>query len=298
MATYGWCRITDDLIDNAKDSAESQEMLAVMEDFLDEAYLPKPATNSKSSEVIFSRIPIHAQPAFYLFERMLPTLIPRRAFDDLLSGYRMDLRFSAAGRDSAIPDSVSSEKKVTKYVSPIQNQQDLLQYADYVAGSVADMICHLAWRLLENEEDKNESQRVAILQRARHMGQALQLVNIARDVRTDAAVNRVYIPMETFAKRPQDLEDLLRPPTRAHLDGSYRKYTEPLLETAYALRGGSTQDIDRLPREARAGTRAMVASYFEIGEEIRRQKGELGPSRLRVSKRRRLAAILGSWSVY
>jgi 15-cis-phytoene synthase/lycopene beta-cyclase len=45
-----------------------------------------------------------------------------------------------------------------------------------------------------------------------------------------------------------------------------------------------------LPRTARGGTRAMVASYFEIAEEIRRRGGAIDERGVKVDKWRRLIA--------
>lgn len=213
-------------------------------------------------------IPASAFPAFYLFSRLLPSMIPRHAFDDLVQGYEMDLAFSDGGP--------------IRQNSPIKTHDDLILYADRVAGSVADMICHLAWAILQDEDGTvpNDPERRKIIEKAREMGQALQLVNVARDIRTDAILQRLYIPLDTF----DDL-DLMA-------DRDYSRYTLPLLATANKLRAGSAREIERLPRTARAGTRAMVASYFEIGKEVERRGGRLDAERLKVPTWRRVGAVL------
>ncbi len=51
-----------------------------------------------------------------------------------------------------------------------------------------------------------------------------------------------------------------------------------------------------LPPTARGGMRAMVASYFEIGEEIKRRKGQVKIGGVKVKGRRRaVAAALAMW---
>ena len=234
----------------------------MMKEFLNRTY-----NRQGNVDDFLAEIPASAFPAFYLFSRLLPGMIPRDAFDDLVRGYEMDLEYARGGpiRDC----------------SPIKTHDDLILYADRVAGSVADMICHLSWAILQDEDGtKPDEGRGKIIEKAREMGQALQLVNIARDIRTDALLQRLYIPLDEF----DDL-DLM-----AQRD--YARYTLPLLATANKLRRGAAREIDRLPRTARAGTRAMVASYFEIGKEVERRGGKLDAERLRVPTWRRVKAVL------
>lgn len=298
VAVYGWCRITvsqgmfslpramltaeqDNLIDESTSQKESLAMLQMMKGFLNSAYADPKGTNSVD-HFMLNNVPDSAFPAFYLFSRLLPKMIPRLAFDDLVQGYEMDLAFTAT-------DAASSS---IHQRSPIKTHDDLILYADRVAGSVADMICHLAWAVLEDENGyKPDPGRNKILEKAREMGQALQLVNIARDIRTDAKLQRLYIPLDTFEGRQAGLVALLAVDNSIPPD-TYAQYTLPLLKTANQLRQGSANDIERLPRTARAGTRAMVASYFEIGKEVERRGGTLDVERVKVSKWRRIGAVL------
>ncbi|KAJ9095061.1 hypothetical protein QFC19_007741 [Naganishia cerealis] len=276
----------DNLIDESISQQESQRMLSMMKVFLDLVYAPAASGDKKAVDhFMCENVPETAIPAFYLFSRLLPGIIPRHAFDDLIQGYEMDLSFSLANE-------TEGSRSSTNERSPIKTQDDLILYADRVAGSVADMICHLAWAILEDEQGRiPDPKRKKILGKAREMGQALQLVNVARDIRTDALLRRLYIPLDTFTNRQEDLKALFDiAEARPSID--YAQYTLPLLFTANKLRQGSAHDIERLPRTARAGTRAMVASYFEIGKEVERRGGRLEVERLKVSKWRRIGAVL------
>lgn len=150
--------------------------------------------------------------------------------------------------------------------------------------------------------------RMRITSHAREMGRALQLVNIARDIAKDARIGRVYIPLSSFPSA-EDLLAVILPsgpsspsspsnpspangtagePTRVDLD--YAPYTLPLLDMANKMRSNSQHAMADLPRTARGGTRAMVASYFEIAEAIRRRGGAIDERGVRVDKWRRLIA--------
>jgi phytoene synthase len=69
----------------------------------------------------------------------------------------------------------------------LKNETALLSYAYCVAGTVGAMMCSL----LGIKEDV----KPAALLPAIHLGIAMQLTNIARDIQEDAENNRVYIPL-------------------------------------------------------------------------------------------------------
>jgi 15-cis-phytoene synthase/lycopene beta-cyclase len=149
--------------------------------------------------------------------------------------------------------------------------------------------------------------RIQITSHAREMGRALQLVNIARDIAKDALIGRVYVPLSSFpsAKHllavilpsspsspssPAPANDTANESTKVNLDLDYARYTLPLLDMADDMRSKSQHAMAGLPRTARGGTRAMVASYFEIAEEIRRRGGAIDERGVKVDKWRRLIA--------
>ena len=207
---------------------------------------------------------------------------------------------------------------------PILVKEDLLAYADNVAGSIASAICYLSWSLLEDISDaalalrpvgahldgpcadskpstkpvnghigSDLNWRKAVVSSAREMGRALQLVNIARDVAKDAMINRIYIPLSSFPHAPALLDILFPDPDDPP---SYAVYSIPLLDQADEMRARSFGAIERLPRTARGGTRSMVASYFEIGRAIRAKGGEVDERGIKVSRvDRAVAAARAMW---
>jgi 15-cis-phytoene synthase/lycopene beta-cyclase len=123
------------------------------------------------------------------------------------------------------------------------------------------------------------------------MGHALQLVNIARDVKKDALINRIYIPLSAFPNTDQ-LLSFLHPDLAKPISSS--GMVLDLVQDAFVLREKTAPYMDQLPREAKGGLRAMVASYFEIAEEIVRRDGEVEITGVRVSRWRRLRAAAGA----
>lgn len=76
------------------------------------------------------------------------------------------------------------------------DRRELEDYCDKVAGSVG----HMAWRIFE--ADPLPGKRVAS-----HLGRALQLTNILRDVAEDARRGRLYLPADLLAAHGIDAAD-------------------------------------------------------------------------------------------
>lgn len=256
---------------------------------------------------------------FHAFSHLIPRLVPIHPFLELCHGYETDLRFS----EQLVGKGAISTGQLWKCL-PIITNADLLAYADDVAGSVASACCYLAWSILtpslahptrpvrdlgwaEMEHKKTDpsdatttnqdDQRMRILRNAREMGWALQLVNIARDMKKDALANRVYIPLSSFASSEAVLA-FLRPKAGV-TPPSCQPQVLGLIDIAASLREKTAPYMDLLPREARGGLRAMVASYFEIAEEIVRRKGEVEVTGVKVSSwRRARAASAAMWGFF
>jgi phytoene synthase len=100
--------------------------------------------------------------------------LPRQAFNDVIDGVAMDL------------DHMRYETFA-----------DLLEYCRRVASAVG-MICIRVFRC-ESPSARDY---------AMHLGVALQLTNILRDIRDDLSRGRVYIPLEDLAAAGCTVEDL------------------------------------------------------------------------------------------
>ncbi len=99
---------------------------------------------------------------------------------------------------------------------------------------------------------------------AADLGIAMQLTNIARDVREDWGRDRVYLPAEWIA--PDAVRDALaggdpRPLTEA---------TERLLALAEQHYASGNSGMHYLPRRARIGILTAAACYREIGVLVAR----------------------------
>ncbi|HEX4926105.1 MAG TPA: phytoene/squalene synthase family protein [Bdellovibrionales bacterium] len=80
----------------------------------------------------------------------------------------------------------------------INNEHELLQYCYYVAGTVGLMMCVVL------DVRTRSAEPFAI-----DLGLAMQITNICRDVREDAEMGRIYVPIEWLRKHGIEPSDVL-----------------------------------------------------------------------------------------
>ena len=152
--------------------------------------------------------------------------LPREYPEELLAGFGMD----SAG---------------TQY----DTLDDLLLYCHRVAGVVGLMMCHVLGvsdaRALKN---------------AAHLGIAMQLTNICRDVAEDWRLGRLYLPLA-----------LLRQCGSGALNGSVAIVTRQLLREAERFYQSGDAGIIALPLRAAFSVRAARLIYSAIGARIRQR---------------------------
>ena len=184
--------------------------------------------------------------------------IPRAYLDELLLGMEMDtLR--------------------VRY----RTLADVLLYAYRVAGVVGLMMCHVM-----GVRDSSA------LRHAAHLGMAMQLSNIARDVREDWERGRLYLP-----------EDLLRVSGVADLDPELggalprsaafgiARATELLLQQADGYYRSGDAGVRFLSLRCGLAIRAARLVYSGISQRVREQRCDPFAPRAVVSRARKLALV-------
>jgi 15-cis-phytoene synthase / lycopene beta-cyclase len=99
------------------------------------------------------------------------------------------------------------------------------------------------------------------------MGVALEYVNIARDIATDAAEGRVYLPTTWLSESLP----LLTPQAIISAGGAAQgvpALRKRLLDRAFDLYYENRDTIEELPAQARGPVRVAVEGYMEIGRVI------------------------------
>jgi phytoene synthase len=183
--------------------------------------------------------------------------IPRRYFHELLDGAEMD-------------------QSTTRY----ETFDDLYKYC-YRVASVVGLIVLPVFGYKDD----------AALEPAEACGIAFQLTNILRDVHEDAALGRIYLPLEDLRRfgvteddilnaraTPQFLELMQFEASRAH--GFYRK-ARPLLKLIEA--------------DSRGTLAVMTGIYRGILEKIERNNFAVFESKIRLSVPEKLYIVAKNW---
>ena len=279
---YSFCRIADDLIDQAATPQEAQKWLHTLTTYLDLRYSGARADGKSVASHAHHAATKHTiqnfPPDTWLTLILLPTpRLAREPLSDLLKGFEMDLLFSP----SANPPRPG----------PIRSEADLDLYSARVAGTVALMCIQL---VLHHHPGADPAHAARLMSAGHRMGMALQYTNIARDLAVDAHSGRCYVPPPYLKKEKllrETLLSALRSPPHA-LDPFLRQKISlvraRLLRRAFALYDASVDAIEELPRPARAPMRVAVESYMQIARELRTGRVDVRHGRATVPGWKRL----------
>jgi 15-cis-phytoene synthase len=125
-----------------------------------------------------------------------------------------------------------------------------------------------------------------------HLGQALQLTNMLRDVKTDAERGRIYLPLQELARFRVSEEEVL--------EGRYSpRFRELAMNVAARAKHFYRLARETLPHEDRrnmAAAELMGSVYWRLLEKLEaRDFNVFGPEPTRVSKAQKLLLIARTW---
>ncbi|KAL8714143.1 MAG: hypothetical protein Q9220_001871 [cf. Caloplaca sp. 1 TL-2023] len=258
---YSFCRVADDLVDDAKSGAEARQWIAKLTQFLDICFANSAEKSQPRDDFIKASFPARAQSALLL----LPTayLSPQPLYD-LVRGFETDLDFST-------PD-----------LFPINDEHTLQVYGSRVAGTVAELCLELVF--YHDHEMTTRKQRQDIIRAGGRMGVALQYINIARDIAVDAKNGRIYLPTTWLDEHDLPPQDVMKEPHSPQME----ILRQMLLDKAMDIYDTAKEAIEILPSESRGPMRVAVESYMEIGRVLRESGYRLKAGRATVPKSRRL----------
>jgi phytoene synthase len=127
---------------------------------------------------------------------------------------------------------------------------------------------------------------------ADHLGKALQLTNILRDVRSDAERGRIYLPLDDLARHGVTPDEILR------LEYSSR-FCALARDLAARAKNHYILARQRLPPEDRrsmAAAELMGSVYWRLLRKLELQHFDVfGPNPTRLSKTQKLLLIFRTW---
>lgn len=153
---------------------------------------------------------------------------------------------------------------------------ELLLYCYRVAGTVGLMMAHVM-----GVSDERA------LKNAAHLGIAMQLTNIARDVVADAADGRIYLPLSWLAEAEILAPEIARPAYRPLIAGVIGRL---LAEAARYYRSGDV-GVRFLDFHCAFAVAAARHVYSDIGALIERRGAAAWDDRVFTTRRRKLRAV-------
>lgn len=263
IVLYSFCRVADDLVDEAPSVKEAKIWISKLRAYLDIRY----DTGEKRGSLdlfVRSNFPSRAQSALLI----LPTgHLSHEPLEELLRGFEMDLAFAQTHNGIGYP---------------IENEADLELYGSRVAGTVARLCLEILFAQLPSQF--SNASRSRFIGAGGRMGIALQYVNIARDIAVDARLGRVYIPLTWLAGEGLTPEAVIKNPKGVRIENLRNR----ILDAAFAFYEQSRPAIEELPVQVRGPMRVAVESYMEIGRVLREETFPRKAGRATVPKIRRL----------
>ncbi len=157
-----------------------------------------------------------------------------------------------------------------------QTLDDTLRYSYHVAGCVGVMMT-----MIMGARDR------ATLDRACDLGIAFQLTNIARDVATDTAVGRVYLPADWLAEHGVPAGGVGDLAHRA----AVHDVTLRLLDEADRYYASAYHGLSHLPMRSALAIAAARRVYSDIGNVVRERGVSGAQTRASTSSSRKLLGI-------
>ncbi len=162
-----------------------------------------------------------------------------------------------------------------------QTLDELLLYCYRVAGVVGLMMCHVL-----GVKDARA------LKNAAHLGIAMQLTNICRDIAEDWQLGRLYLPLGMLRKcGPGALNGLRLGPLPESARASITTVTKQLLAHADRFYRSGDAGIPALPWRAALAVRAARGIYSAIGARILQPSYDAFTTRAVVPRARKLALV-------
>jgi 15-cis-phytoene synthase len=185
-------------------------------------------------------------------------LLPRAAFEAVIDGVAMDLDRS-------------------RYPT----FDDLREYCLRVASAVGLLCIEIFGYSDQRTRDY-----------ARDLGIALQLTNIIRDVGTDLARGRIYLPLEDLARHGCTEEDL-----RAGIaSGPVRSLLAFQCGRAREFYEKAERELPRADRRGMVAARIMAGIYYAMLERIERSGYGVFGEKIRVPRPRRAVIAAALWA--
>jgi phytoene synthase len=204
----------------------------------------------------------NGRPAFLLNQEFQPVIrqfkLPFALFDEIINGCEMDL-------------------EILRY----DNYEQLEHYCYRVASVVGLLSIEIFGY-----------QNPACRDYAVFLGKALQLTNILRDVRVDAARGRIYLPLDELKKFNVSENEILN----SSYSENYRALAASVAARAEHFYQLAQKTLPAEDRKSMVAAELMGSVYWQLLKKLEAKRFNVfGPKPVRISKSQKLVLIFRAW---
>ena len=265
----------------------------------------KSASNLALAFVLLPKPKRDAMSALYAFCREVDDVadedsVPAEQRRLELSRWRADVKLACENQSPAIPVNVELRPIIQKFSLPFTLFDELIKgcemdleikrYEDFdelelYCYRVASVVGLLSIEIFGYKN--SDTREYAIL-----LGKALQLTNILRDVRNDAARGRIYLPQDELKKFNVSESDILE----GRYTEQFRALAESIALRARAYYVAAYASLAPEDRRSMVAAELMGTVYWRLLKKLKRAKFNVfGPRTVKLSKPQKLAIIFQSW---
>ena len=262
----------------------------------------KSASNLALAFILLPREKRDGMSALYAFCREVDDVadeesIPVERRREQLSAWRADIRRACAGEPPQFPVNRELQPFIQRHrlrfelfdelLQGVEMDLDIKRYPDYpeleqYCYRVASVVGLLSIEIFGY-------QNPACREYAVHLGKALQLTNILRDVRTDAERGRIYLPQSELARFKVAEAEILR----LEYSPRFRELAECVAARARHFYKQARLTLPAVDRRSMVAAELMGSVYWRLlGKLERRQFDVFGPKPTRLNKGQKILLVL------
>lgn len=260
-ALYALCRHVDDEVDEAEVSSEREAVAAVArwQKNLGKLYSEIDESSKTKNELQMQNSAFGAEPSALVFV----------AWKDLLKTYKIPQNLPLELMQGVLMDT---------HIKRYETFDELYVYCYRVASTVG---------LMSSEIFGYEKPET--LDYAEALGIAMQLTNILRDVKEDAAINRIYLPQEDLRKFNVTEEQIFA----NRIDANFVELMKYEIHRAREFYQKAEQGIPLLEKDTRFTVLLAARLYAKILDQIEQQDYDVFKKRAHTTKLQKILAIPG-----
>jgi phytoene synthase len=265
----------------------------------------KSASNLALAFVLLPREKRDAMSALYAFCRAVDDVadedsVPTEKRREQLATWRADIRRACENKNPEFILNQEFQPIVQQFKLPFRLFDELIQGCEmdldtrrYKSHDQLELYCHRVASVvgllsIEIFGCKNPASR----DYAVHLGKALQLTNILRDVKNDAARGRIYLPLDELKKFNVSEAEILN----SKYSDNYFQLAASVAARARHFYSLAQKNLPPEDRKALVAAELMGSVYWQLLQKLERGKFDVfGPQPVKLSKPHKLALVFQSW---